>query len=81
MEKNYSLEILDIFKGWGKLIRLKLRTKTLSPLEQEVILERTKICNDCSYRKQLDICGACGCYLPAKIVLMNQKCKKGLWLR
>jgi len=78
MEKNYKFSIREAFNGWAKLLKNKLVKDNLSQYEKDIIIERMDSCNSCPDRKW-NICGACGCFLPAKVILMNQKCKKNRW--
>jgi len=49
----------------------------LSEERQQV---RRKICDNCEHRiKITNICGRCGCFLPAKITLAPANCPMGLW--
>lgn len=79
MEKNYKFSLKEALSGWAKLVRIKLKVSKLSEEEQDVVLSRVDTCNNCKDRVSFNICGACGCYLPAKVVIMNQKCKNKLW--
>ena len=41
---------------------------------------RKSTCKGCDkYRKTLDQCGQCGCFLKAKARLKNQKCPLNKW--
>lgn len=73
-----SNELQDIFKSWGFLIKLKLRVAKLTQEDLEVVNERLIACNSCTERK-FNICKVCGCYLPAKVLSITQKCKLGKW--
>ena len=49
----------------------------LSEERQQV---RKDICESCQYKiKITNICGKCGCFLPAKITLAPANCPIGLW--
>jgi hypothetical protein len=49
---------------------------------------RLNICNGCDKRvpnpfndeeKEKKWCGGCGCFIPAKVLVKNEKCPKELW--
>lgn len=47
---------------------------------QHIIDDRRSICNSCEVRNELvDVCTACGCFLPAKIRLTKSTCPLELW--
>jgi len=49
----------------------------LSEERQQV---RKDICESCEHKiKITNICGRCGCFLPAKITLAPANCPIGLW--
>jgi len=49
----------------------------LSEERQQV---RREICDNCEHKiKITNICGKCGCFLPAKITLAPANCPMGLW--
>lgn len=77
MEKKYNWK--SIYDGWAKLVKIKLKLKTIPEHQKELILERVETCNNCEERTKLNICKTCGCFLPAKVLLINQKCKLNKW--
>ncbi|MFA5396449.1 MAG: hypothetical protein WC346_10625 [Methanogenium sp.] len=79
MEKKYDIKLEEILRGWGKLVKIKFIKNDLSEKEKEIVAERLKTCNTCPNRTRLYICKSCGCFLPAKVVLMNQKCIENKW--
>jgi hypothetical protein len=69
-------QISEILNGWGNLAKhaigiLDDDTKSISE-------NRLEICNSCEFR-QNNICGECGCFLPAKVLSMDSKCPKDKW--
>jgi hypothetical protein len=49
----------------------------LSEERQQV---RKDICESCEHKiKITNICGKCGCFIPAKITLVPANCPIGLW--
>lgn len=66
-------KIEEIFKSWGIM---------LNPNQQQSALagKRAEICNSCEHRKEMGICGLCGCFLSAKIYSPEQSaCPDGRW--
>lgn len=47
-------------------------------VNDDVQLERTSICNECS-SNVLKICTECGCIIPAKVTLAFAKCPLDKW--
>lgn len=79
MTEKKSNILSDIFKGWGKHLKMKLTSAKLSPSELTIVNERILICDSCTHKSLWNTCKKCGCYLPAKIILMNSKCPNKLW--
>jgi hypothetical protein len=77
-DKSYKFSWKAVYDGWAKLVRIKLGLSKLTNEEKDIVVDRTHSCSMCEYRK-FQVCGACGCYLPAKMLVMDAKCKKGLW--
>ena len=49
-------------------------------MDAQKVENRGKICDDCDLRHGfLPVCTKCGCVIPAKIRLENQKCPIGKW--
>ena len=49
-------------------------------LNEERQQVRKEICESCEHKiKITNICGKCGCFLPAKITLAPANCPIGLW--
>lgn len=40
---------------------------------------RMNICNNCPRMTKLKFCRDCGCFLPAKTLMMGQKCPNDKW--
>ena len=49
-------------------------------MDAQTVEKRANICDACDIRHGfLPICTECGCVIPAKIRLENQKCPIGKW--
>jgi len=49
-------------------------------MDAQTVEKRANICDACDLRHGfLPICTECGCVIPAKIRLENQKCPIGKW--
>ena len=49
-------------------------------MDAQTVENRGKICDDCDLKHGfLPVCTKCGCVIPAKIRLENQKCPIGIW--
>lgn len=47
---------------------------------QEVVAKRSGICGDCpELIKKIQICKQCGCFMPAKVWLMDAHCPLNKW--
>lgn len=68
------MSLSSIIKGWSNHI-LNEFGFTEAP---EYSKERLSICNGCDKRKN-DICSTCGCYVPAKVLVKEEKCPNSLW--
>jgi len=78
MGKNYKFSWKTVYDSWAKLIRLNLNMIELTDKEKDIVVKRVEACTNCK-EKTLNICGACGCYLPAKIIRIENKCKLDKW--
>ena len=54
-------------------------TGNLKFASDEIAQTRMDICNKCDAKNDLNICTACGCFLPAKTKLANAECPMNLW--
>jgi len=55
-------------------------TGNLKFASREIIADRRSICNNCEVRNEvIDVCTACGCFLPTKIRLTKSACPMELW--
>ncbi len=62
-----------IIRGWYYYLTASSKNKKLSS-------ERTAICNNCQHRyKRLNLCNACGCFLPAKTRVEDAQCPHEYW--
>lgn len=66
----------DIVKAWGSMINS-------TPEEEELAAKRYDICRKCPERVNkigVELCGACGCPLKAKVYSSKKKsCPLGKW--
>lgn len=68
-------KLKQIISGW--LIYMRVRTAS----HEQVIMamERLTICENCPKNRN-GFCGICGCYLPAKIMVVDSDCPESRWL-
>ena len=68
-------------KGYNILDAIKdAVTGNLEFADDETIAKRRALCDSCEVRNELvDICTACGCFIPAKIRLTESECPMELW--
>jgi len=72
---KYLYKISNIVKGWYYLLRLLLLKKE----EYKEANARRQICNGCVNKTRLNTCKACGCFIPAKVLVEYEECPKGYW--
>ena len=65
------MSIANIIEGFFKLAKGEQLT------EAQVV--RAKTCLQCEKRTQMNTCGVCYCYLPAKIRVDNEQCPNKKW--
>lgn len=59
---------LDLLKGQARYA------------SDQVSEARMQTCRTCpEFRTVMRVCGACGCYLPAKVKFEKSSCPKGRW--
>jgi hypothetical protein len=51
----------------------------LELVDDEIAQSRMDICNACEAKNDLNICTACGCFLPAKTKLAKSECPMEKW--
>lgn len=61
-----------IVEGWGNLLKN-------NPKAEEVATKRAIICAKCPKLNGILFCTRCGCFVPAKIRSIEEKCKENLW--
>lgn len=64
-------KLKSIYDGWSNLI-------WKSPEVERIAKERALICAHCDLNKH-ELCKECGCYLPAKIRSIKEKCPIAKW--
>lgn len=48
--------------------------------DQQRVVERLATCNNCPRLiKAVQVCKECGCFMPAKVWLMKQRCPLNKW--
>jgi hypothetical protein len=65
----------DVFVGWGNFLK-----NNIGILNPKIVKEgerRLLICQNCPIRLN-NMCGLCGCFLPAKVV-SDSNCPLGKW--
>jgi hypothetical protein len=68
-----SYSIKDIAKDF-------LRGKLPVITQEEIAVERMKVCNDCSYKTKLsNQCSLCHCFLDLKTKLVQSSCPIDKW--
>lgn len=48
-------------------------------VEKEEAERRASICDKCPFKKRLNRCDLCGCYLPAKVRFVQSECPDNRW--
>jgi hypothetical protein len=71
MSSNKLKKLMFIYDGWGNLI-------FPSPEVEKLAKTRADICASCDDNKN-NICGKCGCYIPAKCRAREDKCPVNKW--
>ncbi len=66
-------KLRSIYDGWKHIV-------WSSKEVEAVAMERAKICSECALSK-MSFCKQCGCYIPAKIRSMTEKCPINKWER
>lgn len=57
-----------------------LFNKNVGRVTAELAEERIAFCEECPrYRKGVNLCRECGCFMPAKVKLPNASCPIGKW--
>ena len=69
-------QISEILNGWGNLAKHAIGI--LDDDTKDISEHRLEICDSCKFR-QNNICGECGCFIPAKVLSMDSKCPKDKW--
>jgi hypothetical protein len=64
-------KISSIIEGWKNLLFRSNETN-------EVIISRSKICYNCD-KNISKFCKLCGCFIPAKINSLQEKCPLNKW--
>lgn len=64
-------KIVRIIEGWRNLLFKNNETN-------EIVINRSKICFSCD-RCHSKFCSECGCFIPAKINSLDEKCPINRW--
>lgn len=73
----------EIARGYSKLMLQKL--ELTSDEQREMSQNRLKICREgfngkkCPFMRDFEVCGKCGCYLPAKTQDKYSECPEKHW--
>ena len=54
-------------------------TGKIELVDDEIAQQRMDICNICEAKNSLNICTACGCFLPAKTKIAKSECPMEKW--
>jgi hypothetical protein len=55
-------------------------TDYIKPASEEEQKRRMQVCNTCpEFKPTTQLCGQCGCFMPVKTKMQNQKCPIGNW--
>jgi len=66
-------QLEEIYEGWKNLVFPNKET-------EELAKKRIKLCVSCDQFKQVTKrCGACGCFMPAKVRSEQSKCPLNKW--
>lgn len=66
-------KLWHIVKGWWLWIVSDAKTNDMAR-------ERNAICSPCQHRiKSINVCGSCGCFLPAKQRVSDEDCPNNYW--
>jgi hypothetical protein len=47
--------------------------------DQQMMIDRWRLCRDCPELKAGSVCGKCGCFMKAKVKLSAAVCPIGAW--
>lgn len=47
--------------------------------DQQMMLDRWRVCRDCPELRAGAVCGKCGCFMKAKVKLAAAECPLGKW--
>ena len=67
----------NIPEGFANLLLAKARL--VSKEIKELSEKRMAICEECPFKTKMNVCKACGCYLPAKTKSKVESCPKNKW--
>lgn len=46
---------------------------------EELAVERMKVCEECEHFSTMRRCGLCGCFMDFKVKMLHSECPKDLW--
>lgn len=70
-------QLSNIATGFGNLLKSKLIV--LDDEKEKLGKKRISVCNSCEFKSKANTCKKCGCFLPAKVLSVNDKCPIKLW--
>jgi hypothetical protein len=79
--------ILTFLKAVGRAVAFRFRRgPVVLPHDHLVVVTRREVCGRCPHRRQLtmmgetaDFCGICSCLIPAKTLLLTERCPDRRW--
>jgi len=69
------MKAVQIIKGFAKLALVELNAFDM----KRYSIDRWNICESCPLMTKSKICGKCGCYVPAKVLVKSAACPKEKW--
>lgn len=72
MSNNKLNKLMNIYDGWKNLV-------FPNPEVERMAKGRAEVCASCDENKN-NICGKCGCYVPAKCRAKEDKCPLNKWV-
>lgn len=72
MKSAFKDKLVNIIEGWYLLLTLQF---------SKMGKERYKVCKGCPNMTKAKTCRACGCFLPAKVLVKYEECPFLFWLK
>lgn len=72
------MNVKSILEGYWRLV--EKNSGIIDEVRKQEGELRFSICSSCDQlNKESHKCGLCGCYMPAKVLVMNERCPQLLW--